>query len=73
MLIPRVGQGLNGSVDTSFAFRKETAEKYEGVEASSPSMNVAKGYAAIYVSYLGSYDARNTSALDQRMRPALCT
>lgn len=70
-LVPWIGQSLKGPVDHVFAFSKQTTDKFEGVYASSPSLDVIKERAIVYVSYFGSYDARMAYAADQHQRPAL--
>ncbi|MCI8271214.1 MAG: hypothetical protein HFG16_02755, partial [Erysipelotrichaceae bacterium] len=43
----------------------------EGVLGSTPVTGFQKPNVAIFLSHIGSYDARFTYALDQQQRPAL--
>lgn len=70
-LIPIIGQNLNGSIDNVFAYHKETENNLEGVLSSTPATGFEKPTSAVFVSYIGSYDARWTYALDQQQRLAL--
>ncbi len=70
-LVPIIGQNFNGSVDEVFAYDKVSEYDLEGVLGSTPVTGFQKPNVAIFLSHIGSYDARFTYALDQQQRPAL--